>query len=316
MRNVIRCGMICLLAAAAAAGSASADPPPWAGKGRHDRNDRHDRQEAVGMPILRGIVIERDRGAIEVREEGRNYRVDISDADIRGAERGRIQKGARVHVWGESRGRRIEATRVQVLGDNDRDDRWDNRPGCDPRPDRPGYDPRYGRPDRDRYDRFLSGRVTHVPSAFQGTREIRVSTGAAEWTVEIPRDARIRRGDEFISMHRLNSGEYVRIEGERIDSGRFRADRVEVAYQASDERPRDQESYRGSVKDVDEGDRTFRFRVNIFETYTVRMTRSARIVRDGREVSFREIRDGRDVRVHGHLDPNARTLDARLVEML
>lgn len=335
MRSAIRGSILLLLAGNMAAGIASAAPPPWAKNdkrehsakpGKHEARDgwRNNRYE---RPALAGTVTTdfRDSRYLSVKSGGDTYRVDASRARFLGQSDKRVRRNARVLVWGRWTGdSTLTAERVQVLGDgqglpcaicgeercnhSDRE-RW--RPGYGSRPN----------PGGERYGRVLEGRVTRASSQIL-RRDITVSAGGTEWTVEVPAGIRIRRGNDGISVHDIRVGESVRIEGQRLDDRRFRAERVEVSGSGSvawpgNRRDNDDEiTYSGSAWDLARDGRSFRIRLNAFEQYTVRVDGSTRFVRDGRTTEFSRLREGDRVRVKGNLDKRDKTLTASLVELL
>ncbi|HEX3000394.1 MAG TPA: DUF5666 domain-containing protein [Armatimonadota bacterium] len=150
------------------------------------------------------------------------------------------------------------------------------------------------------------------------SRDIRVRDGYREWTVEVPKGTRITRDGEDISVHEIREGDTVRIQGDRDDDAHFRADRVVVESRYSDSpssRYGDRSTISGSVRDIDYRAGTFRLRVNFFETYTVRLTRNTRILRDRHEVSLRELREDNHVQVQGDRDQSSNQIDAYRVEI-
>ncbi len=297
----LRAWFALLFAVSVAAGSAFGDPPPWAGRGERDR--------VSSQPALVGTVASDYRRGrqLEVRSGRDTYRVDLSRATVRGADSGRIDRGTRVLVWGSRvSDRAIRATRVQVLGgDNDR------RFGVGDRP----------RASNNRYT--LTGEVTRRSSAMS-TRNIRVSARGTEWFVEVPKEVRVIRGRDEISIHEVPQGSQVRVEGVRIDrANHILAERILVLDwrdvrrdDRRDDRRDGLTAYEGSVRDVDARDGKFRMRLNRFETVTVHAGRDTDIVRGGRRASLNDLREDTRVRVHGRLDSRAKSLDARRVEIL
>lgn len=311
-----------LLLAVAAAGSAATAAPPWARKEAPPRGPDYVERErgdalGYGRPTLAGVAIRAwDRGrALEVRSGDDVYRVDASRAEVRGARPGRIREGSRVLVWGRFTDRRtVRAVRIQVLGGDG--EGW-QRPGGGPwQHPRPTYGGDYA-------EDVLVGQVTRRSSPMS-TRNIRVAARGEEWFVEVPKDARVIRDGQPISIHDVREGEWVRVQGERVgDAYHIRADAIRVG-DAPDTRPwsssgprwNDGASYEGTVRDVAPDEGTFRLRLNRFETCTVQVGGDVRVTRNGRRASLRDLREGSRVRVYGRLDGRARTLEARAIEIL
>jgi hypothetical protein len=321
MRTISRSVVAIVCMAIIAAGAASGDPSPWSSKKPPARQDGW-AARGEERPLLVGRVDSDHRGAryLEVRGHSTTYVVDLARTKIEGARLGKIERGDRVVVWGRViRHRTIEAARIRVLRDSDKlpcsqcgrtdcfhSDRHHYEPGVTPsRPHKEKFDER----SRD----TLDGRVVRASSRLTH-RTITVASVGREWRVEVPTSAQIRRGSSRISVHEIREGEYVRVRGERLGGQRFRAERVDVDPRSAS-RPDKEESFTGSIRNVDPRRDRFGLQLSFFEVCSVRLTRGARLTRAGRTISLRDLRENDRVRVYGRLDPDSRVIEAHRVEV-
>lgn len=324
MRTISRSAIAIVCVAIVAAGAASGDPSPWSSKKSPARQDGW-AARGEERPLLVGRVESDHRGAryLEVRGYQSAYVVDLARAEIEGVRLGKLERGDQVVVWGKVTGHKtIAATRVRVLRDSDKlpcsrcgrtdcfhSDRYHYEPGITP-----------PRPPDERDERFdersrhtLEGRVVRTSSRITH-RTITIASVGREWNVEVPHSTEIRRGSRRISVHEIREGEYVRVRGERLAGQRFRAERVDVD-PPSASRPDKEGSFTGSVRNIDARRNRFGFRPSYFEVCTVQLTRGARITRDGRTISLRDLRENDRVRVYGRLDSDSRVIEAHRVEV-
>jgi len=144
----------------------------------------------------------------------------------------------------------------QRAQDRERDDRFAPYPvGRDDDPygyDRGRYDGRvpssrpgsrnddnwYRRTDAryNRNTREVTGVVTSTTNAFSRELKVRLDNGQNR-TIDVPRDARVRRLGDDVSVHEVRKDDVVRVQIERYESsGDLRARRVEVISSYSDDR--------------------------------------------------------------------------------
>jgi hypothetical protein len=59
-------------------------------------------------------------------------------------------------------------------------------------------------------------------------RRLYLKAAGVDWTAHVPDDIHIAHGRQAVSMHDINVGMYVRVDGERIGQHRVKARRVDV----------------------------------------------------------------------------------------
>jgi len=201
-----------------------------------------------------------------------------------------LRPGERVSVEGAVRDdKELQAKQVRRLdiGAN-RDDprRDDNIQGRDPAPihrDTWGRDERMG-------DGLVG---TVVGAAVGSNRNLRVDVAGREYIIEVPKDVRVRRNGNGLSVHELNRGDRVRVRGDWQGRDRLRARVVEAASGGRyDDRANDSRIFIGTVERLNRRDHSFRLRTNS-GSYDVDGDRAG-FIGDRR---FSDLREGDVVRV-------------------
>lgn len=171
----------------------------------------------------------------------------------------------------------------------------------------------YGWPDG-RYSNTIEGRVTRTPSRLD--RKLRVemrgwSSGRGESIeVDVPKDARVMRRGRSISVHEIQTGETVYMEGTWSRS-EFRPVRIEVGDTASwRDLGRTASTMQGRIQQID-----YRNRELVIDTVggerRVYCDR-ARIYDGGRERRFEDLRRGDRVQIKGNISRS--TIDAERID--
>jgi hypothetical protein len=137
----------------------------------------------------------------------------------------------------------------------------------------------------------LMGEVTGETGKWD--RDITVRTPVGERTVTVARDARVMRAGLSISVHDINSGENIKAVGS-WKGNVFSAVQLDVTSSRND-----QGNYFGKIDRIDYNDREFRVKVGR-SVYRVEAD-NARVTDYGRQISFRDLRNGQEVRIYGDL---------------
>jgi hypothetical protein len=253
------------------------------------------------------VSIDRAREILRVRTNQGPQVVELFDETEYGLESGRairlseLRPGTEVRISGEERNGRILAHRLVVL---------------DPAP----YPQRADAPNTGSRG-VIVGTVrtpTHLVS-----RKIKVRTPDGDVTVEAGQDTRITQYNERISVHELERGDRVQVEGVWTGDDRLRAARIDVALpESAGEATR---GYRSTLPPASMPIRTVvgflvshdedrdRMRLSTSGGDRIVVANGTPAYLDGERISRREIRQGDRVRVTGYW--NGRELLATRVEL-
>lgn len=138
---------------------------------------------------------------------------------------------------------------------------------------------------------IVMGEVVRNSDAWD--RNLTVRTPVGEVTMAVPREAKVIRNGDYISVHEIDRGDIVRALG-TWRGNTFTANQIDVTTGGSS---RDRDRYFGRIEHINYDRREFKLKVGRDE-YTVK-ARDAEIVDSGDRLSFRELKNGQDVWTSG-----------------